>query len=99
MLAPVEMIMETDVLQSYGEIQKLEMTVLSQDSSETVHYFRTICGKEKMKAVHLPFEFIVTKKPKPIMNYRGMITIYLHQQDRKVVINTECSTFRNKCWQ
>lgn len=62
MLAPVEMIMETDVLQSYGEIQKLEMTVLSQDSSETVYYFLPTWGKEKMKAIHLPFEFIVSKK-------------------------------------
>lgn len=87
------------MLQSNGEIQKLEMTVLSQDSSETAYYILTTCGKKKMKAVHLPFEFIVTKQYKPIMNCKGMITIHLHPEDRKVVINTKCSTFSNNCYQ
>lgn len=82
--------METDVLQSNGEIQKLEMTVLNQDSSETVYYFLPTCGKEDIKAVHLPFEIIATKQYNLRMNCKGMITIHLHQRDRKVVINTEC---------
>lgn len=65
MLAPVKMIMETDVLQSNGEIQKLEMTI-SQDSSETVYYFLTTCRKEETKGVLLTFQCIVKKQCKPI---------------------------------
>lgn len=51
------------VAKQWWDTKKLEMTI-SQDSLETVYYFLTACRKEKTKAFHLPFEFIVTKQHK-----------------------------------
>lgn len=59
--------------------------------------FSAHVGRRKWKPfIYLPSSKKKKKKHKPIMNCSGMISIHFHQQDRNVVIKTECSTFSNK---
>lgn len=92
------MIMETDASQSNGETQKLEMTALRPRHRGNCLLFsqHTWEGENESRSFTFRVQKKKKKKHKPIMNCSGMISIHFHQQDRNVVIKTECSTFSNK---